>query len=126
MSSKLEELSKLLDSMQEALNQAQGGAFKTALVFIPIFGPRPSKDELVKLLSDQGFHAAETLISFHRSPEDRNDIILVSTPESDRNLPDWKWYKSMGLEKPEGSLWRFNPSLNKAFKAWRESSPTDL
>jgi hypothetical protein len=126
MSSKLEELSKLLDSMQETLNQVQGSSFKSAIVLIPMFGPRPTKKELVRMLSDQSFHAAEVLIAFHRSPEGRNDIILVSTPESDRSLPGWKWYKYEGLEKPVGSLHRFSPALNTAFRAWRESTPTDL
>ncbi|MBU3547279.1 hypothetical protein [Polynucleobacter sp. MWH-Jannik1A5] len=126
MSSKLEELTKLLDSMQAALQQAQGGSFKTALVFIPIFGPRPSKCELVQMLAAQNFSATETLITFHRSPEGRSDIILVSTPESDRNVPGWKWYKSEGIDKPEGCLYRFSPALNAAFKEWRELAPTDL
>lgn len=126
MSSKLEDLSKLLDSMQEILNQAQGRSFKIALVFIPMFGPRPTKSQLMQMLSDQGFHATEILVTFHRSPEGRDDIILVSTPESDIDLAGWKWYRSAGLDKPLGYLYRFSADLNQTFGAWRESAPTDL
>jgi hypothetical protein len=124
MSSKLEDITKLLDGLQSALNQSTGNSFERIFVFIPWAGRHPSGDELKMMLAMHGMIADEMIVSFHRSPEGRDDIILVSTPGSARKIEGWSWYELKGLTGESGPI-RFNASLNKYFAQW-QAGVTDI
>ena len=124
MSSKLEEITKLLDGLQSALNKSTGYSFERIFVFIPWAGRRPSSHDLEAMLAMHGMVADEILITFHRSPEGRDDIILVSTPGSTRKIKGWSWYELKGLTGESGPI-RFNESLNKYFAQW-QAGLTDI
>ena len=51
MSTKLEEITKLLDGLQSALNQSAGNSFGVVFVFMPCMGRRPSKGDLKTMLA---------------------------------------------------------------------------
>jgi hypothetical protein len=118
MSTKLEEITKLLDGLQSALNQSAGNSFGEVFVFMPLTGRRPSKDELKAMLVSYGIAADEVLASFHRSPEGREDVLLVATPGNSKKIEGWKWYQTKGLAN-EVSLYRVSESLNAHFAQWR-------
>jgi hypothetical protein len=124
MTTKLDEITKLLDGLQSSLNEAIGNSFKEVFVFISWEGRRPKGDDLRTMLLTYGMNVDRIYQSFHRSPEGRNDIILVSTPGCTKRLDGWKWYQTEGLTG-EISLYRFNESLNKHYAAWKNDPPTD-
>ena len=124
MTTRLDEITKLLDGLQSSLNESMGNSFKEAFAFISWEGRRPKGDELKTMLSTYGIYVDKIYQSFHRSPEGRNDIILISTPGSTKRLDNWKWYKAEALAG-EVSLYRFNESLNRHYAAWKDQPPTD-
>ena len=124
MTTRLDEITKLLDGLQSSLNESMGNSFKEAFVFISWDGRRPKSGDLKTMLSAYGMNVDKVYQSFHRSPAGRNDIILVSTPGSTKRLNGWKWYKAEGLTGEE-SLYRFNESLNRHYADWKNQPPTD-
>ena len=118
MSTKLEEITKLLDGLQSALNQSAGNSFGVVFVFMPCMGRRPSKGDLKTMLASHGMIVDDVLATFHRSPEGRDDVLLVATPGNSKKIEGWKWYQTKGLAN-EVSLYRVSESLNAQFAEWR-------